>query len=117
MVAVHHDVQRDRDPQPIERLAHDLKTPTSVYLLAWIDWEPVGTGVSHLTGDVAEIVGVATRIDRRRRGVAATVTSELVRRHFERGGDFVFLDSASEEATRVYERLGFSQFGSKVVFR
>jgi ribosomal protein S18 acetylase RimI-like enzyme len=107
----------DREPQPIERLAHDLKAATSVYLLAWIDWEPVGTGVSHLTGDVAEIVGVATRIDRRRRGVAATVTSELVRRHFERGGDFVFLDSANEEATRVYERLGFSQFGSKVVFR
>ena len=45
------------------------------------------------------------------------MTSELVRRHFERGGDYVFLDSANEEATRVYERLGFRQFGSKVVFR
>lgn len=107
----------DREPQPIERLAHDLKTGTSVYLLAWIDWEPVGTGVSHLTGDAAEIVGVVTRNDRRRRGVAATVTSELVRRHFERGGDFVFLDAADERAALVYERLGFNRFGSKVVFR
>ena len=107
----------DREVQPIERLAHDLKSATSVYLLAWIDWEPVGTGVSHLTGDVAEIVGVVTRNDRRRRGVAATVTSELVRRHFEHGGDFVFLDAADEGAARVYERLGFSRFGSKVVFR
>lgn len=106
-----------REPQPIERLAHDLKTATSVYLLAWIDWEPVGTGVSHLTGDVAEIVGVVTRNDRRRRGVAATVTSELVRRHFERGGDFAFLDAANEPAVHVYERLGFRRFGSKVVFR
>jgi ribosomal protein S18 acetylase RimI-like enzyme len=106
-----------RDPQPVERLAHDLKAATSVYLLAWIDWEPVGTGVSHLTGDAAEIVGVVTRRDRRRRGVAATVTTELVRRHFERGGDFVFLDAANEEAARVYERLGFNRFGSKVVFR
>ena len=107
----------DREVQPIERLHHDLKTATSVYLLAWIDWEPVGTGVSHLPGDAAEIVGVVTRNDRRRRGVAATVTSELVRRHFERGGDFVFLDAANEEAARVYERLGFNRFGSKVVFR
>ena len=106
-----------REVQPIERLAHDLKTATSVYLLAWLDWEPVGTGVSHLTGEVAEIVGVVTRNDRRRRGVAATVTSELVRRHFERGGDFVFLDAANEGAARVYERLGFNRFGSKVLFR
>jgi predicted GNAT family acetyltransferase len=88
-----------------------------VYLLAWIDWEPVGTGVSHLTGDVAEIVGVVTRNDRRRRGVAATVTSELVRRHFDTGGDFAFLDAANEPAAHVYERLGFRRFGSKVVFR
>jgi predicted GNAT family acetyltransferase len=88
-----------------------------VYLLAWLDWEPVGTGVSHLTGAVAEIVGVVTRNDMRRRGVASSVTSELVRRHFERGGDFVFLDAANEEAAAVYERLGFSRFGSKVVFR
>jgi predicted GNAT family acetyltransferase len=107
----------DTAPQAIARLHHDLKNATSVYLLAWIDWEPVGTGVSHLTGDVAEIVGVVTRNDRRRRGVAAAVTSELVRRHFEHGGDFVFLDAANEEAARVYERLGFLRFGSKVVFR
>jgi len=107
----------DREPQPIERLAHDLKAPASVYLLAWVEWEAVGTGVSHQTGDVAEIVGVVTRNDRRRRGVAAAVTSELVRRHFERGGDFVFLDAADEGAARVYERLGFKRFGSKLVFR
>jgi ribosomal protein S18 acetylase RimI-like enzyme len=107
----------DREVQPVERLAHDLKTSTSAYLLAWIDWEPVGTGVSHLTGDVAEIVGVVTRNDRRRRGVAATITSELVRRHFELGGDFVFLDAANDQAAKVYERLGFVRFGSKVVFR
>lgn len=106
-----------REPQPVERLAHDLKTATSVYLLAWVDWEPAGTGVSHRTGDVAEIVGVVTRNDRRRRGVAAAVTSELVRRHFELGGDFAFLDAANEAAARVYERLGFRRFGSKVVFR
>jgi len=106
-----------REAPPIKRLHEELRSATSVYLLAWLDWEPVGTGVSHLTGDVAEIVGVVTRNDMRRRGVASSVTSELVRLHFERGGDFVFLDAANEEAAMVYERLGFSRFGSKAVFR
>jgi predicted GNAT family acetyltransferase len=101
----------------VDGLRAELRSETSVFLLAWLDWEPVGTGVSHVTGEAAEIVGVVTRVDRRRRGVAATVTSDLVRRHFDRGGDFVFLDAANEAAAKVYERLGFSLFGSKLVYR
>jgi len=107
----------EREPQPVERLRRDLMSATSVFLLAWLDWEAIGTGVSHVTRDAAEIAGVVTRNDRRRRGVAATVTSELVRLHFERGGDFVFLDAANEPAAKVYERLGFTSFGSKVLYR
>ncbi len=109
--------EHDHDVQPVERLRTDLAVATSVYLLAWLEWEPVGTGVSHVTRTAAEIVGVVTRKDRRRRGVAATVTSELVRRHFEAGGDFVFLDAASDGAGKVYERLGFTRFGSKALYR
>jgi hypothetical protein len=45
------------------------------------------------------------------------VSSELVRRHFARGGDFVFLDAASEGAASVYERLGFIRFGANLVYR
>jgi ribosomal protein S18 acetylase RimI-like enzyme len=101
----------------IDDLRRDLKAPGSVYLLAWLDWEPVGTGVSLLTKDAAEVLGIVTRNDHRRLGVATAVTSELVRRHFERGGDFVFLDAANEPAARVYQRLGFARFGSKVVFK
>jgi ribosomal protein S18 acetylase RimI-like enzyme len=107
----------DREVPPLERLRQDLRSQTSVYLLAWLDWEPVGTGVSHLTKAAAEIVGVVTRNDRRRRGVAATVTSDLVRRHFEGGGDFAFLDAANEPAAKVYEKLGFTRFGAKALYR
>ena len=64
-----------------------------------------------------EIVGVVTRVDKRRRGIAATVTSDLVARHFAASGDFVFLDAANQEAARVYERLGFERFGDNVVYR
>lgn len=107
----------DRPAPPVERLRADMARPSSVFLLAWLDWEPVGTGVSHYLKGAAEIVGVVTRHDRRRRGVAAAITSELVRRHFANGGDFAFLDAANDEAARVYERLGFSPFGANLVYR
>ncbi|HYM66917.1 MAG TPA: GNAT family N-acetyltransferase [Patescibacteria group bacterium] len=101
---------------PAERLLVELAAASSVYLLAWLDGEPAGTGVSHPLQGAAEIVGVVTRTDRRRRGVAATVTSELVARHFDSGGDFVFLDASGEAAAAVYRRLGFTRFGANLVF-
>jgi GNAT superfamily N-acetyltransferase len=107
----------DRPAPPVDRLRADMARPNSVFLLAWLEWEPAGTGVSHSLKGAAEIVGVVTRKDRRRRGVAATITSELMRRHFANGGDFVFLDAANEDAARVYERLGFSRFGANLVYR
>jgi ribosomal protein S18 acetylase RimI-like enzyme len=102
---------------PAGQLKKQLASEASVYLLAWLDGERAGTGVSHSLKGAAEIVGVVTRKDRRRRGVAATVTSELVARHFAASGDFVFLDAANDEAARVYERLGFTGFGDNVVYR
>jgi ribosomal protein S18 acetylase RimI-like enzyme len=100
-----------------EQLRKDLASPTSVYLLAWLDGQRAGTGVSHSLQGAAEIVGVVTRADKRRRGVATTVTTELVARHFATSGDFAFLDAANQEAARVYERLGFNRFGDNVVYR
>jgi GNAT superfamily N-acetyltransferase len=107
----------DRPAPPVERLRADMARPGSVFLLAWLEWEPVGTGVSHSLKGAAEIVGVVTHKDRRRRGIAAAITSELVRRHFANGGDFAFLDAANDEAARVYERIGFSPFGANLVYR
>jgi ribosomal protein S18 acetylase RimI-like enzyme len=107
----------ERPAPSVERLRADLARPNSVFLLAWLEWEPAGTGVSHALKGAAEIVGVVTRKDLRRRGVAAAITSELVRRHFANGGDFVFLDAANEQAARVYERLGFSRFGANLIYR
>ncbi len=107
----------DRVVPSVEHLRKDLASAASLYLLAWLDGEPAGTGVSHALRGIAEIVGVVTRMDKRRRGVAASITSELVTQHFFSGGDFVFLDAADEAAARVYERLGFRRFGANLVFR
>ena len=106
----------DRPVPSVDLLRLGLEVPSSVFLLGWLDWEPAGTGVSHSLKGAAEIVGVVTQKKYRRRGVAATITSELVRRHFDGVGDFVFLDAANEEAARIYERLGFSRFGANAVY-
>jgi ribosomal protein S18 acetylase RimI-like enzyme len=105
-----------RDVPPIRLLRNGLASETSVHLLAWVDGERAGTGVSHALKGAAEIVGVVTRADKRRRGIAATITSTLVADHFAGGGDFAFLDAANEAAVRVYERLGFTRFGTNTVY-
>jgi ribosomal protein S18 acetylase RimI-like enzyme len=101
----------------VEQLRKELASTTSIYLLALLDGERAGTGVSHALEGAAEIVGVVTRADKRRRGVAAAVTAELVSRQFATGGDFVFLDAANEGAARIYEMLGFKRFGANLVYR
>jgi ribosomal protein S18 acetylase RimI-like enzyme len=107
----------DDVPPTVEQLRRDLASTSSVYLLSRLDGEAAGTGVSHTLRGAVEIVGVVTQASLRRRGVAATVTSDLLSRHFGAGGDFAFLDSANDEATRVYERLGFTTFGANLVYR
>ncbi len=107
----------NRQAPPVNVLRAELGVPSSVFLLAWLDWEAAGTGVSHSLKGAAELVGIVTQKALRRRGVAATITSELVRRHFDRGGDFVFLDAAGDEAAKVYAGLGFSPFGVNLVYR
>ena len=101
----------------VDVLRAQLGVPSSVFLLAWLDWVAAGTGISHSLKGAAELAGIVTQKSLRRRGVAATVTSELVRRHFDGGGDFVFLDAAGDEAVKVYEGLGFTKFGANLVYR
>jgi ribosomal protein S18 acetylase RimI-like enzyme len=108
----------NQDPVPsVEQLRKELAATTSVYLLALLDAERAGTGVSHTLEGATEVVGVVTRAEKRRRGVAAAVTADLVSRAFAEGRDFVFLDAANEGAARIYERLGFKRFGANLVYR
>ena len=43
-----------------------------MFLLAWLDWQAAGTGVSHTLNGAAEIVGIVTDKHHRRRGVASS---------------------------------------------
>lgn len=100
----------------VEELRVNLRRGRGSYALAAVGAEPAGTAVLHALEGTGEVVGVATRPEFRRRGVAAAATSFLCERHFRGGGRLVFLDSANEEASRVYERLGFQRFGALLVY-
>lgn len=109
--------ERENAVPPIDHLRKELASTSSVFLLAWLDGEAAGTGVSHSLKGTGELVGIVTRADKRRRGVAATVTSHLVARQFSTGAEFVFLDAANEAAVKLYERIGFRIFGMNCVYR
>jgi len=74
--------------------------------------EPVATGYTIRTDDRAGpclyLAGVAVLPAARGRGVAAALSSWLVARGLDRGADLVHLHADSDEAARVYARLGFA---------
>jgi ribosomal protein S18 acetylase RimI-like enzyme len=71
----------------------------------------VASGQHQPVGTVTEVVGVATLPSARRRGLAAAVTSELVRHAFGTGVDLVLLSAEGDAVARVYERVGFRRIG------
>ena len=81
--------------------------------LATLDGRPVGTGYLVRTdgwaGRSGLLGGVAVVPDARRRGIAAALSSWLLGRAFEGGAAFVVLNPDTDEAARVYSRLGFAE--------
>lgn len=65
---------------------------------------------------VAELYAVVTDPSYRRRGVAATLCSALITRHFHDGGTLVFLDAENDGAVALYRRLGFLSIGSRLTY-
>jgi ribosomal protein S18 acetylase RimI-like enzyme len=82
--------------------------------LANLDGTPAGVGVTMPMSGICELVGVATLPAWRRRGVAATLCSFLVKDHFERGGDLVWLSAGDAIAQATYERIGFRLVDSRL---
>jgi predicted GNAT family acetyltransferase len=87
------------------------------HALATLDGRPVGTGFISSSNRVGEIARVATVPAARRRGVAATLTSFMMRDRFERGDTLIWLSAADAPAQALYEKLGFRAAGDRVYFR
>lgn len=76
--------------------------------MAFLDGIPGGVGVTTTpVSGVCELVGVTTLPALRRRGVATTLCSFLVKEHFENSGDLVWLSAGDAIAKSAYERIGF----------
>ena len=82
--------------------------------LATLDGAPAGAATLSPIDDIAELAGVATHPDARRRGVAATVSSFLTREHFDRGGRVAWLSAADAIAQAVYRKVGFQLIDTRL---
>jgi GNAT superfamily N-acetyltransferase len=81
------------------------------YLLGLVDNTPVATGAYTVPLDgFAELVGIATLVDYRRRGVASALTAAMAQAAFRAGVQVAFMAAADERAGRVYERVGFHPY-------
>jgi GNAT superfamily N-acetyltransferase len=92
-------------------IAPHLGAERIVTALATLDGEPAGTGYSIRTdgrgGPALSLGGVAVAPQARRRGVAAALSCWLVERGLATGADLVHLHADTDDAARVYARLGF----------
>jgi GNAT superfamily N-acetyltransferase len=90
-----------------------LDAPAVTTALAALDGEPAGTAFAIRTdgraGPALYLAGVAVHPDARRRGVGAAVSSWLIERGLATGARLVHLHADSDDAARVYARLGFAQ--------
>ena len=75
----------------------------------------LATATSQRSGDVAEIVGVATLPSARRRGYASQLTATLAGRLLESGVSLVFLSAGDDDVARLYTRVGFRRAGTACI--
>jgi len=79
--------------------------------LAELDGEPVGTGYALRSdgraGEALYVGGVTVLPNARRRGVASAVTEWLLDRGATAGAQLAHLHPDTDEAARIYARLGF----------
>lgn len=91
----------------IPQLREHLRRGSWRCALASLNGVPAGGGCTMPLEGVAELAGVGTVPALRRRGVASALSSFLVRDHFQRGGDLVWLSAGDAVAEAVYRRTGF----------
>ena len=94
----------------------DPRYPSTRRVAGELDGVVAGRASIGSIDGVAELYAVVTDPPYRRRGVAATLCSALMRRHFQDDGTLVFLDAENPGAEALYYRLGFSAIGSRLTY-
>ena len=90
-----------------------LAADSADVVLAELDGEPVGTAYTLRSdgagGPALYLAGVAVLASARRRGVGAAMSSWLLERGFAAGAELAHLNPDTDEAARLYGRLGFTE--------
>jgi ribosomal protein S18 acetylase RimI-like enzyme len=102
------------EPAELLRLRTALGRGESIAAMVLEDGEPVAAGSLLGIGAAAELAGVATRRDRRRRGLAERVCRRLVERFFAAGGELVWLSAGGAGSDGLYRKLGFRVVGTQL---
>jgi ribosomal protein S18 acetylase RimI-like enzyme len=111
------------DPDRLEAIATALRQGHAARAVAWRDGpdrprdehgRPVvlAAGSTQRAAGLAEVVGVGTLPQARRRGLGGAITAALARHELDQGASAVFLSAADESASRVYQRVGFRRIGT-----
>ncbi|MFH0759156.1 MAG: GNAT family N-acetyltransferase [Bacteroidota bacterium] len=84
------------------------------WMVAYLDDEPVGTGLSFSSGDTCGLYMIATKGRARGAGVGTMVSSQLVADALESGHSNIVLH-ATPLGERIYRKLGFREENSYAV--
>lgn len=102
------------DAAELARLREGLARGATHVAVAIEDGRPVSSASLIGMGGTAELAGVWTARDRRRRGLATSVCSRLLHDFFARGGELAWLSAADDGGERLYRRLGFMACGTQL---
>ncbi|HXN00342.1 MAG TPA: GNAT family N-acetyltransferase [Candidatus Dormibacteraeota bacterium] len=97
-------------------LESDPRRASTLRAVGELDRQVAGRASMGTVDGVAELYGVVTDPPFRRRGVAATICSALIERHFHDGGTLVFLDAENPGAEALYASLGFRRIGVRLSY-
>lgn len=98
-----------------ERFRSTLATARA--FTAHLDGEAVAAGMFHTPlGGVTQLSGIATLAAFRQRGIATALTTFMTQTAFAASVDLVYLAAANEPAQRIYERIGFREVGTVLVY-
>ncbi|QRO01475.1 GNAT family N-acetyltransferase [Archangium violaceum] len=100
--------------EELSRALEDVKSGGAV--LGRVEGQPAVVGMFTPPSEgIAELAGVATLEGFRKRGLGTALTSRVAREAFDRGVEVLFLSTITEEAGRIYERVGF-RFVTRMLF-
>ena len=101
-------------PGELERFADGLARGTIAAAVALEGSEPIGGASLIGRGPVAELAGVWTHAECRRRGLALAICVRLLEHFFAAGGEIAWLSTADAASGALYRRVGFTPCGSQL---